>query len=160
MEPVITFSDETNLSSMTTGSLVAVVGMMLVSNRSSRRERLLLIIFVGSVDRSVISGLLIPEQLRRRMLPTRRTQPGSTRGLPPRHEPSFPVSASLNRKHAPARFGQLGRSRSHLSWIGTSPASEFAFVYSAFLTWLLAFLTAWSVSTLRTMRIRRGAMAL
>jgi hypothetical protein len=31
---------------MTTGSLVVVVGMMLVSNRSNRRERLLLIIFV------------------------------------------------------------------------------------------------------------------
>ena len=32
MEPVTTFSGETNLSSMTTGSLVVVVGMMLVSN--------------------------------------------------------------------------------------------------------------------------------
>jgi hypothetical protein len=46
MELVTTFSGETNLSSMTTGSLVVVVGMMLVSNRSNRRERLLLIIFV------------------------------------------------------------------------------------------------------------------
>ena len=31
---------------MTTGSLVVLVGIMLVSNRSNRRDRLLLIIFV------------------------------------------------------------------------------------------------------------------
>jgi hypothetical protein len=48
MELVATFSGETNLSSITTGSLVVLVGMMLVSNRSNRRERLLLIIFVVS----------------------------------------------------------------------------------------------------------------
>jgi hypothetical protein len=48
MELVTTFSDETNWSSITNGSLVVLVGMMLVSNRSNRRERLLLIIFVVS----------------------------------------------------------------------------------------------------------------
>jgi hypothetical protein len=40
IEPVTTFSAETNWSSMTNGLLVVVVGMMLVSNRSNRRERL------------------------------------------------------------------------------------------------------------------------
>jgi hypothetical protein len=59
MELVTTFSGEKNLSSMTTGSLVALVGRMLVSNRSNRRERLLLIIFV-------VSGSLIYSTLRRR----------------------------------------------------------------------------------------------
>jgi hypothetical protein len=48
MEPVTTFSGETNWSSIATGSLVMLVGMMLVSNRSNRRDRLLLIIFVVS----------------------------------------------------------------------------------------------------------------
>ena len=43
---------------MTTGSLVVLVGMMLVSNRSNRRERLLNIF--------VISGSLIYSTLRRR----------------------------------------------------------------------------------------------
>jgi hypothetical protein len=136
IEPVTTFSDDTNWSSINTGSLVVPVGMMLVSNRSNRRDRLLLIIFVVSVIRPVISGPPIPEQLRRRMFPPRRTPPVSTRGLAPRHEPRFPVSASRHRKHAPARLGQPGRSRSHLSGIGTSRASEFGFVYCAFLTWL------------------------
>ena len=121
---------------MTTGSLVVMVGMMLVSSRSNRPGRLPLIIFVVSVVRPVISGPPIPEQLRRRMFPPRRTPPVSTRGLAPRHEPRFPVSASRHRKHAPAPLGQPGRSRSHLSGIGTSRASEFAFVYCAFLTWL------------------------
>jgi hypothetical protein len=51
--------------------------IMLVSNRSNRRERLLLIIFVVSVVRPVISGPPIPEQLRRRMFPPRRTPPVS-----------------------------------------------------------------------------------
>jgi hypothetical protein len=46
MELVTTFSGETNWSSITTGLVFVVVGMMLVSNRSKRRERLLLIIFV------------------------------------------------------------------------------------------------------------------
>jgi hypothetical protein len=46
IELVTTFSDETNWSSNTIGSLVAVVAMTLVSNRSNRRERLLLIIIV------------------------------------------------------------------------------------------------------------------
>jgi hypothetical protein len=46
MELVTTFSGEKNWSSITTGSLVVVVGRILVSNRSYRRERLLLIIFV------------------------------------------------------------------------------------------------------------------
>jgi hypothetical protein len=57
IELVTTFSDETNLSSMTTGSVVVVVGMMLVSNRSNRPERPLLIIFV-------VSGSLIYSTLR------------------------------------------------------------------------------------------------
>jgi hypothetical protein len=131
---------------MTTGSLVVLVGMMLVSNRSNRRERLLLIIFVASVVRPVISGPPIPEQLRRRTLPPRRTPPVSTHALVPERARRFPVSASLHRKHAPAPLGQPGRSRSQLSGIGTFPASEFAFVYSAFLTWLLSFLTTWSGS--------------
>ena len=48
MELVTTLSAETNWSSITSGSLVMLVGMMLVSNRSNRRERLLLIIFVVS----------------------------------------------------------------------------------------------------------------
>jgi hypothetical protein len=39
------------LSSINTGSLVVVVGMMPVSNRSNRRQRLLLIIIVGSLKR-------------------------------------------------------------------------------------------------------------
>ena len=52
---------------MTTGSLVVLVGMMLVSNRSNRRERLLLIIFIVSVVSPVISPPPIPEQLRTRM---------------------------------------------------------------------------------------------
>jgi hypothetical protein len=43
---------------MTTGSLVVVVGMMLVSNRSNRRERPLLIIFgvSGSLIYSTAPG--------------------------------------------------------------------------------------------------------
>ena len=45
MELVTTFSGETNWSSITSG-LVVLVDMMLVSNRSNCRERLLLIIFV------------------------------------------------------------------------------------------------------------------
>ena len=48
MELVTTFSVEKNLSSMTTGSQVVLVGMMQVSNRSNCRERLLLVIFVAS----------------------------------------------------------------------------------------------------------------
>ena len=48
MELVTTFSGETNWSSITTGLRVVLVGMMLVSNRSNRRERLLLIIFIFS----------------------------------------------------------------------------------------------------------------
>jgi hypothetical protein len=48
IEPVTTFSGETDWSSITTESLVVLVGRMLVSNRSNRRERLLLIIFVVS----------------------------------------------------------------------------------------------------------------
>jgi hypothetical protein len=48
MELVTTFSGEKNWSSINTGPLVVVVGMMLVSNRSNRRDRLLLIIFVVS----------------------------------------------------------------------------------------------------------------
>jgi hypothetical protein len=48
MELVTTFSGETNLSSVTTGSLVVLVDMVVVSNRSNRRERLLVIIFVVS----------------------------------------------------------------------------------------------------------------
>ena len=52
IELVTTFSGETNWINITTGLLV---GMTLVSNRSSRRERLLLIIFVVSLVRSVIS---------------------------------------------------------------------------------------------------------
>ena len=46
IELVTTFSGEKNWSSINTGSLVVLVGMMLVSNRSNRRERLLLIIIV------------------------------------------------------------------------------------------------------------------
>ena len=47
---------------MTTGSLVVLVGMMLVSNRSSRRDSLLLIIFVvsGSLE-SMTSSWMRPE---------------------------------------------------------------------------------------------------
>jgi hypothetical protein len=44
MELVTTFSGETNWINITT---VLLVGMMLVSNRSNRRERLLIIIFVS-----------------------------------------------------------------------------------------------------------------
>src|ERR1700676_4037743 len=47
IELVTTFSGETNWSSITSG-LVVLVGMMLVSNRSNRRERLRVIIFVVS----------------------------------------------------------------------------------------------------------------
>jgi hypothetical protein len=39
MELVTTFSAETNWSSITNGSLGMLVGMMLVSNRSNRRDR-------------------------------------------------------------------------------------------------------------------------
>jgi hypothetical protein len=45
MELVITFSGETNWINITT---VLLVGMVLVSNRSNRRERLRVIIFVVS----------------------------------------------------------------------------------------------------------------
>jgi hypothetical protein len=55
IELVTTFSDETNWSIISTGLLVMPVGMLLVSNRSNRRERFLLIIFVVSLVRSVIS---------------------------------------------------------------------------------------------------------
>jgi len=58
IEPVTTFSAETNLSSMTTGSLVVLVGMMLVSNRSNRRERLLFIIVVCHKSREAGPGLV------------------------------------------------------------------------------------------------------
>jgi hypothetical protein len=44
IELVTTFSGETNWINITT---VLLVGMMLVSNRSNRRERLLIIIFVS-----------------------------------------------------------------------------------------------------------------
>jgi hypothetical protein len=47
IELVTTFSGETNWSSITT-LLAVLVGMMLVSNRSRRSERLLLIILVVS----------------------------------------------------------------------------------------------------------------
>ena len=58
IEPVTTtFSAETNWSSINIGSLVVVLGMMLVSNQSNRRERALLIIFV-------VSGSLIYSTLR------------------------------------------------------------------------------------------------
>jgi hypothetical protein len=53
---VTTFSGETNWSSMTNGSRVVLVGVMLVSNRSSRRERFLLIIFVVPVVRRLITS--------------------------------------------------------------------------------------------------------
>jgi hypothetical protein len=46
IEPVTTFSTETNWSSMTNGSRVVLVGMILVSNRSNRLERFLLNILV------------------------------------------------------------------------------------------------------------------
>jgi hypothetical protein len=59
IEPVTTFSAETNWIVIATGWLV---GMTLVSNRSNRRERLLLIIFVVSVVRPRdLTALLIPE---------------------------------------------------------------------------------------------------
>jgi hypothetical protein len=45
IEPVTTFSGEKNWINITTGLLVGVV---LVSNRSNRRERLRVIIFVVS----------------------------------------------------------------------------------------------------------------
>ena len=48
IELVTTFSGEKNRSIISTGLRVVLVGMMLVSNRSNRRERLLLIIFVVS----------------------------------------------------------------------------------------------------------------
>src|SRR6202158_2688252 len=48
IELVTTISGETNWSSITIGLLVVSVGMMLVSNRSNRRERFLLIIFIVS----------------------------------------------------------------------------------------------------------------
>ena len=47
MELVTSFSGETNWSSITTGLLVVLVGMM-VSNRSNRRERLRVIILLYS----------------------------------------------------------------------------------------------------------------
>ena len=59
IEPVTTFSAETNWIVIATGWLV---GMTLVSNPSNRRERLLLIIFVVSVVRPRdLTALLIPE---------------------------------------------------------------------------------------------------
>ncbi len=58
MEPVTTFSGETNCSSMANGSLVVLVGMMLVSNRSNRRERPLLFIVVCHKSRAVGPGLV------------------------------------------------------------------------------------------------------
>src|ERR1700680_5143285 len=51
IELVTTFSGETNWSSITIGLLVVSVGMMLVSNRSNRRERFLLIILIVSACR-------------------------------------------------------------------------------------------------------------
>jgi len=51
IEPVTTFSAETNWSSMTNGSRVVLVGMILVSNRSNRRDRLLIIIVVRHKSR-------------------------------------------------------------------------------------------------------------
>ena len=72
IEPVTTFSAETNWIVTATGWLV---GMMRVSNCSNRRERFLLIIFVVSVAHSVISPPPIPEPLRRRMLPSQRIPP-------------------------------------------------------------------------------------
>ena len=83
IELVTTFSGETNWSSITTGLLVVLVGMMLVSNRSNRRERFLLIIFIVSAVRPMISRPPIPEQLLRRMLLPRPTPPASTRALAP-----------------------------------------------------------------------------
>jgi hypothetical protein len=47
IERVTTFFGETNWSINTTGLLVVLVGMRLLSNRSNRRERLLLIVIVG-----------------------------------------------------------------------------------------------------------------
>jgi len=64
MELVTTFSGETNWINITTGLLV---GMVLVSNLSNRRVRLLLIIFIVSVVSPVISPPPIPEPLRTRM---------------------------------------------------------------------------------------------
>ena len=83
IELVTTFSGETNWSSITIGLLVVSVGMMLVSNRSNRRERFLLIIFIVSAVRPMISRPPIPASLPRRMLPPRCTLPASTRGLAP-----------------------------------------------------------------------------
>jgi hypothetical protein len=50
MEPVTTFSGDTNWSSINTGLLAVLVGMMLVSNRSNRRERLLHLARVSARD--------------------------------------------------------------------------------------------------------------
>jgi hypothetical protein len=72
MELVTTFSGEKNWSIISTGMLV---GLTVVSNCSSRRERLLLIIFVVSIGRPVISRPPIPAPLRRRMLPPLRIPP-------------------------------------------------------------------------------------
>src|SRR5260370_20674402 len=107
--------------------------MTVVSNRSSRRHRLLLIIFVLSFSLALISRRPIPGQVQRRMLPPRRPPQASTRGLPPPHAPRFRASPIPRPKHAPTLGERFGRSRSLLFAIGRSPTSEFAFVYLAFL---------------------------
>src|SRR5258708_33571311 len=70
--------------------------MMLVSNRSNRRERFLLIIFIVSAVRPMISRPPIPASLPRRMLPPRCTPPASTRGLALRRAPRFRASPRLH----------------------------------------------------------------
>ena len=80
IEPVTTFSAETNWIVIATGWLV---GMTRVSSCSNRRERFFLIIFVVSVVRLVISPPPIHASLPRHMLPPRRTRPPSTRALAP-----------------------------------------------------------------------------
>ena len=89
-------------------------------------------IFIVSVVRPRdLTVLLIPELLRRRMLLSPRTQPGSTRGLAPGRGRRSRARPIRHRKHAPALGERSGRLRSLLSRIGISLASEFAFVYSA-----------------------------
>src|ERR1700692_3384025 len=113
---------------------------------SSLRSRLLIVLiaivspsrlWIRPIAFRLILRCLIPEQLRRRMLLSLRTQPESARALARGHGRRSLACPSPHPKRPPARSERSGRLRSLLSRIGISLASEFAFVYSAFLSWFL-----------------------
>src|SRR6202171_701737 len=90
-------------------------------------------IFIVSIVRPRdLTALLIPERLRRRMLPPRRTPLALTRGLAPGRGRRSLASPIPHPKRPPARAVRSGLLRFLLSPIGIVPMSQVASAHSAY----------------------------